>query len=347
MATYERLCSYASQHDAAQQPAASDPAGMRRIEGVLAAGMRDNDWPVARAGGQLSSGPLATGECAHGRARSAEMGMRMSKWLKIAFFTALLIGAGYFFGAICRQFGWAYGLILTPSRELLTLLLRFLLAVGVLLMSAGLVATLLRPLWLGFVAFALSGLAMFLGWQMTVASSILTLVYLLAACLSTVQVDRELSERIKFSVRSIDAGQGMLLIALILVACGSLYLGYAAHIDREGFSMPEYYTEVLMEQMERQVETRVPVEERGEAIAEFRREFRRAVDEFSQHTVKPYERFVPLGVAAGMFMSLVTLTHLLAWVPTTVLSLVFPLLRALGVTKVVCDTQEVQRLVIV
>jgi hypothetical protein len=276
----------------------------------------------------------------------AEVRMRMSKWLKIAFFTALLLGAGYFFGAICGQFDWAYGLILTPSRELLTLLLRFLVAVGILLVSAGLVATLLRPLWLGFVAFALSGLAILLGWQVTVASSILTLVYLLAACLYTVQVARELSERIKFSVRSIGAGQGILLIGLMLVACGSLYLGYAAEIDREGFSIPECYTEVLMQQMEKQIEARVPVEEQQEAIAEFRTEFRRAVDEFSQQTVKPYERFVPVGLAVGTFMSLVTLTRLLAWVPTAILGSVFPLLTALGVTKVVRETQEVQRLVI-
>ena len=82
----------------------------------------------------------------------------MSKWLKIAFFTALLIGTGYFFGTICRQVGHAYELILTPSRELLALLLWFLLAVGALIVSAGLVAALLRPVWVGCIAFALSGL---------------------------------------------------------------------------------------------------------------------------------------------------------------------------------------------
>lgn len=270
----------------------------------------------------------------------------MSKWLKIAFFAALLIGAGYFFGRICRQFGRAYELMLIPSRELLSLLLRFLLAVGVLTVSAGLVAALLRPIWVGFIAFALSGLAILLGWQVTVVSSVLILVYLLAAFLYTAQVVRELSERIRFSVHPIGAGQSMLLIALILVACGSLYLGYAAYIDREGFSLPEYYTETLIEQIETQIEARVPAEERQKAIAEFREGFQRAVDEFFEHTVKPYERLVPLGVAASIFMSLVTLTRLLAWVPTMVLSLVFPLLTTLGVTEVVGEMQEVQRLVL-
>lgn len=270
----------------------------------------------------------------------------MSKWLKSAFFAALLIGAGYFFGTICRQIGYAYELILIPSRELLNLLLWFLLAVGALLVSAGLVAALLRPVRVGFAAFTLSGLAILLGWQMAVASGILVLVYLLAASLYAVGVARELNDRIRFSVHPISAGQGMLLMALILVACGSLYLGCAAHIEREGFSLPESYIEVFMEQMEKQIEAQARAEERQEVAARFREEFRRAIDEFFERRVKPYERFIPLGVAASIFMSLVTISRLLAWVPTMVLDLVFSLLTALGVTKVVSETQEVQRLVI-
>jgi len=155
-----------------------------------------------------------------------------------------------------------------------------------------------------------------------------------------------MNERIRFSVHPISEGQGMLLMALTLVACGSLYLGYAAHIEREGFSMPESYTEMFMEQMEKQIEARVPEEERQEAVAKFREEFRHATDEFFERTVKPYERFIPLAMAVGLFMSLVTLTRLLAWVPTMVLSIIFPLLTALGVTRVVSETREVQRLVI-
>lgn len=70
----------------------------------------------------------------------------MSKWLKFAFFTALLIGAGYFFGIICKQIGQAYDLLLSPSEELLNLLLWLLLSMGGLAVTAGLVAIFLRPL---------------------------------------------------------------------------------------------------------------------------------------------------------------------------------------------------------
>ena len=270
----------------------------------------------------------------------------MSKWLKVTFFALLLIGAGYFFGTVCKQIGQAYRLILFPSEELLSLLLWLLLALGAMAVIAGLVAALLRPVWVGIIAFALSGLAMLLGWQMTLGSSILILVCLLAASSYAVGVARELNERIRFSVRPISDGQDMFLMALILVACGSLYLGCAAHIEREGFSIPEFYIEMFMKPMETQIEAQGPVGERQEALAGFREEFRRAVAEFFERMVKPYEQFIPLAVAASLFMPLVMISRLLAWVPAMFLSVVFPLLKALDVIRVVSETREVQTLVI-
>jgi hypothetical protein len=270
----------------------------------------------------------------------------MGKWLKGAFLAALLLGAGYFFGTVCKQVGNAYELLLTPSEGLLNLLLWVLLALGAMAVTAGPVAALLRPVWVGMVAFALSGLTLLLGWQVTPASGVLALVYILVAFLYVVSVASELKERIQFSVRPVSEGQGMLLIALILVACGSLYIGSAQRIEQEGFSIPEPYIQLSMEQIEKQIETQVPPEQRLEALAQFRTEFRRAVDEFFERTVKPHEQFIPLAIAAGLFMSLLTFTRLLAWIPTLFLRAVFSLLASLGVTKAVSETHEVQRLVI-
>ena len=270
-----------------------------------------------------------------------------NKWLKFTFFAFLLIGAGYFFGTICRQIGQAYDLILSPTWELLNLLLWLLLSLGGLMVAAGLIAALLRPLWIGIMAFILSGLAILLGWrQMTVGNGILILVYLLVAFFYTVVVARELNERIRFSVRPISEGQNILLMVLILVICGSLYFGCAAHIEQEGFTPPQFYIKMFMEQMEKQIEARVSAKERQEVITQFRKEFQRTVDEFFESTVKPYERFIPLAIAAALFMPLVTITRLLVWVPTLLMSIIFPLLKVTGVVKLISETREVQRLVI-
>jgi len=48
-------------------------------------------------------------------------------------------------------------------------------------------------------------------------------------------------------------------------------------------------------------------------VPEFREEFPDAVEEFIDDTLDPYEKFIPLGIAVGPFMSLVSITRLLAW----------------------------------
>ena len=244
----------------------------------------------------------------------------MGKWLKTAFLAILLMAAGYFFGTVCKQIGQDYQLILSPSMELLGPLLWLLLALCALAVATGLVAALVRPVFVAIVAVALSGLTMLLGWQVAIESGILVGVYFLAGSIYVGSVARELGERISFSVRPVSQGQGMLLMALVLVACGSLYLPFAAHIKREGFAIPESYIEMFMEQMEKQVVTRVPAEERQETVDKFREEFRRGIDDFFERMVKPYERFIPLVIAAGLFMPLVTITRLLAWVPGLAMS---------------------------
>ena len=271
---------------------------------------------------------------------------KMSKWLKTAFVAILLMAAGHFFGTICRQIGQEYELIFSPSKELLGPLLRFLVALCAVAVATGLVAALVRPVFVAIIAVALSGATMLLGWQVAKESGILVGVYFLAGSVYVVGVARELSERISFSVRPISQGQGMLLMALVLVVCGSIYLSSAARIKREGFSIPEPYIEMFMEQMEKQVAARMPEEGREEALTKFREEFRRSIDGFFERTVKPYERLIPLAIAIGLFTPLVTITRLLAWLPTMVMSILFFLLTELGMTEVVYETQEVERLVI-
>jgi hypothetical protein len=271
---------------------------------------------------------------------------RMNKRLKVAFLVALLMGSTYFFGSICGQFGHTYELILSPSWDLLYLFLWFLLALCLVMVTAGLVAALVQPVWIALTAFAASGLVMLAGWRLTMVSAIVIAVYVLAAFSYSWSVSRELANRIKFSAESLRVGQATLMIALIIAACGSLYLGCAAHIEREGFSMPEYYEGIIMEQVEKQIEARAPAEERERMVSEFREEFPGAVEEFIDDTLNPYEKFIPLGIAVGPFMSLVTITRLLAWLPILVLRLVFSLLTALRLTKMVSETRQVQRLVI-
>ena len=270
----------------------------------------------------------------------------MKKGFKTALVALPLVAAGDLFWVVCGQVGGAYRLILSPSQQALGLLVWFLVALCALLIAAGLAAALVRPLGIGMGTMLLSGLTIVFHFPATWSSAALLLVYLLAGVFYLVGVAGELRERIRFSVRPISQAQGVLLMGLVLVACGNLYLGYADQIRREGFTLPEAYVERFMEQMEKQILERVPEAEREQAVAEFRREFRAMVDGLVQRTVKPYQRYIPAIVAVGLFMSVVTIARLVVWAPLLILSAAIPTLTWLGISETVVETGEIERLVI-
>lgn len=270
----------------------------------------------------------------------------MNKHLKFAFFAVLLTGAGYFFGIICRQINQSCNLIFSPSTELLHLLLWLFAALGAIALTAGIVATLVRPLWIVILIFTLSGVAMLLGWQVSVSNSVLILVYISVASFYAYNIARGLNERITFSVHPISESQGMLLMGLILVACGGLYFGCSTHIEREGFVIPESYMQMFVGPMREQVLAQMPEAERGQTQAEFEEHFQNMMDHLFEETVKPYEQYIPLAIAVGLFFTLQTAASLVSWIPSFLLSGIFPLLKTLKVTTVVIETEEVQRLIV-
>ena len=105
----------------------------------------------------------------------------MHRELKSTAFAILLIAASYYFGDVCERIGQGYYLILLPSEEILGLALWFFLAMGAVVITAGLVAALVRPLWACFVVFGLSAVAMLLGWELKTSSGILVGAYFIAS----------------------------------------------------------------------------------------------------------------------------------------------------------------------
>ena len=268
----------------------------------------------------------------------------MNRWIKYIIFILLMIGAGYFFGTICGQIGEVDQLFLAPGIDLLYLFLWFLLSLAVMLICAGLVAALLRPLWVSAITFLLSGLAMLLGWQVTVVSGVLIFIFVLLGIGYANNVMKGLEKQIDFTMRPISQNQNILLIGLILVACGSLYIGFSEYIAREGFAIPERYLEFIMEPMEKQIVLAAPEEGRQEMVIEFREEFQSFMDGFFDQTLKPYERYLPLILSGGLFFSVYTVAGLLTWIPTLFVQAILTLLTSIGIAKYEFETREVRRL---
>ncbi len=272
------------------------------------------------------------------------LSMTTSKLVKTIIFIVLLIAASCYLGNICHQIGQLGDTIFSPSMDTLHPFLWLLLALALVAITAGLVAALVRPLWICFVAFALSSLAVLFIWGINLIGIVLAVLYLLAGLLYSQGVAKGLNERINFSVRPIKDNQTILLIVLIIAACACFYSGYAAQIENEGFTTPPFVIDMVTGMAEGQMEelTDLTPEEKEQATAEFREQFERQVEDW----IKPYQQLIPIGIAVMLLSILMTIFSLISWLPTLILTAIFAILAVFHVTKVVTETQEVKRLTI-
>ena len=201
-----------------------------------------------------------------------------TRWAKIVLLMLPLIGAAHYFGVICGQMSGAYDLLLVPSRESLILLLRMLLALGVVAVAAGIAAALVRPVWATVLPFSLSGAALLLGWEVTQHSMVLTVLYVVAGIAYVAGAAKELGQRTKFSVRALSEGQSMYLVALLVIVLGSFYTGCAERIKREGFSIPEDHVTKFVDEAVKAGPAQADVLEAADSLEAVNRILARAVD---------------------------------------------------------------------
>ena len=268
--------------------------------------------------------------------------MVTSKLIKSAIFIVLLIAASCFLGNTCQQIGQLGNTIFSPSWDMVYPFLWLLLALALVAIASGLVAALVRPLWMCFIAFALSSLAVLFIWGLNLISIVLAVIYFLAGLLYSSGVAKGLDERINFSVRPIQDNQTILLIVLIIAASASFYSGCAEQIKNEGFTVPPFITNMVVEIAEGQMEGSMGLTpaEKEQAIAEFREQFEQQM----QGWIEPYQQFIPISIAVTLLGFLMTTVTFFSWIPILLLRGIFAILAALHVANVVTETKETKRL---
>jgi hypothetical protein len=276
--------------------------------------------------------------------------MSATRVAKISVLAILLLLAGFLFGRACGHINRQYDLILLLDSSFIEVLLFLLVAMISVAIAGGLAAALVRPLWLSAVIFILSSCAVFVGWEVSLPSAAAALVYLLASLLYCRGVASALDSRLKFSVEPISGSQAMLLTGLAIAASLSLYFGYAAEIEAQGFTFPpalkDSIRQMVVAPMTAQIEARtdLPSEARDALLAQmvqgFEEQWLRPVEEKLQSV----EGFVPWVAAFMLFQFLAVVNTLLSWIPVAILAAIFPVLTALGVTKKVTETREVEHL---
>ncbi len=268
------------------------------------------------------------------------------KWLKYAFFTLIHLLTSFFLGRMCNQLSLSYELILSPSIELLEKLIYLLLSIGGVIISAGIVALLMKPLWISAAAFLLSSLAILFGWQQfSIQVGIILLVYFLICCYAAHGVHVEQKEYIHFSTKPFKDSLSLFSIALLIVACGSIFVGSKDAIDRNGFEIPASYLEIFMNPFKEQALSQVPYTEHKKFEEEFEGQMQEMMDGFTEK-IKPIEKYIPLIIGAMFLMPLLTVNQILSSIWLLVLRVVLKIFTAAGIVKIVTETRDVEKAII-
>jgi hypothetical protein len=277
--------------------------------------------------------------------------MPAAKVAKIAVLVLLLIGAGFSFGRACQEINEQYQLLLSLDRDFAYGVLMLLMAIALVAIAGGLVAALVRPLWIPILGFGLSALAAFFAWELSLASGLTALIYFAVSIPYTRGVAEALENRLKFSVQAISGSQSILLAGLAIAASVSVYFGYAGEIDERGFQLPpamgDMITEFSSAPMMAQIDARTDLteEERETMAAQITEGFEQWMTSM-EDIIQPYERFIPIMVAFMLFQVLAVVNTLFSWAPILVLAMLFPILTRLGVAREITATETVVHLVL-
>lgn len=268
------------------------------------------------------------------------------KWLKYGIFISIHLATSYFLGRMCDQLSLSYELIMSPSKELLEMMLFLLLSLGGVIISAGIVALLMKPLWAAVIAFLLSSMSIIVGWQrFTIQVGIILLVYFIICCYASHCVHAEQKERIRFSTKPFKNSLGLFSIAILIVACGSIIIGSKDVIDRSGFEIPTSYLEIFMDPFKEQALSQVPYNEQSQVEKEFEKQMQGMMDGFTEQ-IEPFEKYISLIIGVMFLMTLLNINQILSSIWLLVLQGVIKVFIAVGIIKIVTETRDVEKAII-
>ena len=277
--------------------------------------------------------------------------MKMSSLVKITVFILMLIGAHVLLGITCNRVQSHYEDLFPPGTASLNLAIW---VVGSILLCAligGLVAALVRPLWIIALGFFLSSLAMLLAWGTNIYSALASLIFFLMAIRFSRTVVDEIKVRLNFSVNPIQQEQKLLLFGLALMIGAGFALGYQDAARQSGKLIPPAYEQKITDSITRTVQAQL---EKRSGFGQVEnamtlQELQQGIEKFwaqADTLLEPYASYLPFVIGALLVWLLNTLLGFIAWIPLLLLSRIIPLLKAIGVTHEIVETKEARQLVL-
>ena len=166
--------------------------------------------------------------------------------VKASVIFAVFVAANFLLAVVCARVYSQYEILFSPGQELLYLALWVFGSIFLVVALAGVLAALVRPFWLIIAAFALSLLVLILVLETgLMLSAALGLGYLVLGILSSRSVIKEIDDGFEFSVGAIKQGQGLLVIAIMMLVALNFGLGYHDDAIARGFILPPALKETI------------------------------------------------------------------------------------------------------
>jgi hypothetical protein len=269
-------------------------------------------------------------------------------WTKIIVFGVLLTCAGCFVGLVLRLCGDDSMHFIGGTGDLWDMLWLVCWALGAIItvaVAAGFIAVLVRLFWVAAIMVLVSALALFLCWEISLASFVVALIYFLMGLVYLAGVRTEIKSRVNFRVWNIRPSQGLLLTILVALICTGLYFGYARGIDRNGLNLSSETVDWIVNMaddyaLDKMMPDEGSAADREQALTELRDYLENDVSGSGES----YQNYAPMLIAAGAFAVLNIAVLLVSWVPLLIIWLTFLILIALKVVKKRTSSVEVTRL---
>ena len=269
----------------------------------------------------------------------------MNRWLKIIIIAVLHIAIGLYVGMICKEVQSVFPMLLDPSPGLLPAAIHILLGIGGVVLTSGLVALSIRSFPIYAVIFLFHGAAVVYGWQeFSLISIIFVFIYILLNIGFVFSTQQRMKDRIRVSLQPVNESRMMILIGIVLLICGSLYLGGKANIEKHGFHLPEELMMAFVEPFKEQALAGQPEEVRALAEEQFEEEFSQAIQQMEEEALKPIEGYIPIIIPLMIFFTMETIVSLLSFIPMMVLDIIFRILKALHFLTIEKTTGEIESL---
>jgi len=272
--------------------------------------------------------------------------------LKIAACILLLFAATWYFGSFCAEFGRSYVTFLLGGPKLLPLMYGLVLSIVFMSVAAGLVVTLVRPIWIVLAAFAISAVfaISFLG--VTSITAILGLFFFVCTAMYAISAVKKQKNQITWSLHPLFDAEQIFVLPLALLVAASFSFGYMDDARQRGFLVPPEIKQIYISSATSAAQAAIEKNYPKSGPAQQKAALSQAMPQIEKSwesiegMMTPVARYVPIILGVVMFLLLESVCIVIAFVPLILLLGIFPLLRLARVTRYQIETVEAKRLVI-